>query len=260
MTNSPDESTTVAAILAKSPSLGLMIPEDTSFQHWLAVGKHLALADNALAWRVGDWWIYGEHRYGDRIAVLRRGGWSGPGFGACRNYATVARAFETSRRRDVLSFSHHREVALLSPEDADRWLDWAEQPLRDSGKPRSTRELRRQIRDQNPARRRDLNGSQTTSADVTDAISEGRRKLDSPGQTEPLQGLTLLAPAAAWREDSPNILPVPAGPPPDPDRVAIARAALDALDLDQRAKLFLQYPVEVLRAYARLTRPAASAH
>src|SRR5262249_159283 len=91
MTNPPDESTTVAAILAKSPSLGLMIPEDTSFQHWLAVGKHLALADNALAWRIGDWWIYGEHRYGERIAIFRRGGWSGPGFGACRNYATVAR-------------------------------------------------------------------------------------------------------------------------------------------------------------------------
>src|SRR5262249_26628962 len=174
MTNSPDESTTVAVILAKSPLLGLTIPEDTSFQHWLAVGKHLALADNALAWRVGDWWIYGDHRYGDRIAVLRRGGWRGPGFGACRNYATVARAFETSRRRDVLSFSHHREVALLSPEDADRWLDWAEEPLRDRGKPRSTRELRRQVRGQNAPRRRALNGSQTTSADVTDAISEGR--------------------------------------------------------------------------------------
>jgi hypothetical protein len=74
MTNSLDESTTVAAILAKSPSLGLTIPEDTSFQHWLAVGKHLALADNALAWRVGDWWIYGEHRYGDALR-----GWSGSG-------------------------------------------------------------------------------------------------------------------------------------------------------------------------------------
>jgi len=49
-----------------------------------------------------------------------------------------ARAFETSRRRDVLSFSHHREVALLSPADADRWLDWAEEPLRDRGKPTSS--------------------------------------------------------------------------------------------------------------------------
>ena len=229
--------TTVAAILAKSPSLGLTIPGDTSFQHWLAVGKHLALADNALAWRLGDWWIYGEHRYGDRIAVLRRGGWSGPGFGACRNYATVARAFETSRRRDVLSFSHHREVALLSPEDADRWLDWAEEPLRDRGKPRSTRELRRQIRGQNAARRRDLNGSQTTSADVTDASSEGRRKLDSPGQTEPLHRPTLLVPVAAWRDDAPNILPVP--------------PALAAMPAE------LQYPVEVIRAYVRLTRSAA---
>src|SRR5215472_3499027 len=42
---------------------------------------------------------------------------------SAERYATVARAFETSRRRDVLSFSHHREVALLTPEDADRWLD-----------------------------------------------------------------------------------------------------------------------------------------
>src|SRR5215472_14482427 len=32
------------------------------------------------------------------------------------------------------------DMALLSPEDADRWLDWAEEPLRDRGKPRSTRE------------------------------------------------------------------------------------------------------------------------
>ena len=116
----------------------------------------------------------------------------------------------------------------------------------------------------NAARRRDLNGSQTISADVTDASLEGRRKLDSPGQTEPLHRPTLLAPVAAWRDDAPNILPLPpalaalpAEPPPDLDRVAIVRAALDALDLDQRAKLFLQYPVEVIRAYVRLTRSAA---
>jgi hypothetical protein len=37
----------------------------------------------------------------------------GPGYGACRNAACVARALPLSRRRDNLSFSHHREVAAL---------------------------------------------------------------------------------------------------------------------------------------------------
>ncbi len=46
MTNPPDQGNTVDAILAKSPPLSLDIPEGTSFEHWLALGKHLALVDN----------------------------------------------------------------------------------------------------------------------------------------------------------------------------------------------------------------------
>jgi hypothetical protein len=79
--------------------------------------------------------------------------------------------------------------------------------------------------------------------------------------TEPLHRPTLLAPVAAWPDDSPNILPVlpelaalPAEPPPDLDRVAIARAALDGLDYTQRLDLFLERPGEVLLAHAVLTQ------
>ena len=66
-----------------------------------------------------------------------------PTFQACADTATVCRAFETTRRRVVLSFTHHRELAALSPTEADRLLDWCEEPLR-AGEtlPRSTRELR----------------------------------------------------------------------------------------------------------------------
>jgi hypothetical protein len=92
---------------------------------------------------------------------------------ACRNYAMVARAFETSRRRDVLSLSHHREVAVLSPADADQLLDWAEEPRRNGGKPRSTRELRSQVRSRVAAR--------------TDATSTGQRNLERREQTERLR-------------------------------------------------------------------------
>jgi hypothetical protein len=40
--------------------------------------------------------------------------------------ASVCRAFETSRRHEVLSFTHHQEVASLPPEQADDLLDRAE--------------------------------------------------------------------------------------------------------------------------------------
>jgi len=244
LTNPSDENNTVDAILAQSPPLGLDIPEGTSFEHWLALGKHLALADNALAWRVGDWWVYGEHRYGDRITAVRTRGWNGPSFGACRNYAMVARAFETSRRRDVLSFSHHREVASLSPADADQLLDWAEEPRRNDGKPRSTRELRSQVRSRVAAR--------------TDATSTGQRKLERREQTERLRRRALSFPTNL--DDSANVLPVPAEPaalrvePLPLDRVAIARSALDALNYAQRLDLFLERPGEVILAHAVLTQ------
>jgi hypothetical protein len=36
----------------------------------------------------------------------------------------VCRKFETSRRREDLTFNHHREVAALAPDEADALLDW----------------------------------------------------------------------------------------------------------------------------------------
>jgi hypothetical protein len=44
--------------------------------------------------------------------------WTGPSFQTCKN--SVARKFETSRRREVLPFTHHAEVAALDPGKAGR--------------------------------------------------------------------------------------------------------------------------------------------
>jgi hypothetical protein len=62
----------------------------------------------------------------------------GPAYESCRAAARVARDFETLRRRDLLSFQRHLEVAALPTDEADALLDWCEETL----KPRSTRELR----------------------------------------------------------------------------------------------------------------------
>ena len=62
----------------------------------------------------------------------------GPAYESCRAAARVARDFETSRRRDLLSFQHHLEVAALPPDEANAMLDWCEE----TPKPHLTRELR----------------------------------------------------------------------------------------------------------------------
>src|ERR1035437_5874421 len=53
----------------------------------------------------------------------------------------VCRKFETSRRREDLTFKHHREVAALPPDEAEALLDWCEE----TPNPRSTRELRGEV-------------------------------------------------------------------------------------------------------------------
>ena len=106
---------------------------------WLVLGA-------GLMWWVGDYWIYGEKNYGDRKAIVDDPNWQGPSFQTCANAASVCRAFETSRRREVLSFGHHAEVAALDVKEADRLLDWAQATIATTGKPRSTKDLRREVR------------------------------------------------------------------------------------------------------------------
>jgi hypothetical protein len=55
--------------------------------------------------------VDGEQRYGERKAIVDAEEREGPAHQTCMNAAAVCRAFETSRRREDLSFNHHREVA-----------------------------------------------------------------------------------------------------------------------------------------------------
>jgi hypothetical protein len=118
-------------------STGLELPEGLSIEKWLIVGAQLQSAGRALMWWLGDWWLYGENRYGEAASqaaevdcdpkTLSNAGW-------------VAKRFEFSRRRENLSWGHHAEVASLLPEQQDELLDLAS---RDS---LSVHELRRAVR------------------------------------------------------------------------------------------------------------------
>jgi hypothetical protein len=123
------------------------VPTDLTPEQWEQLGGAFGRMGGSMAWWVGDWWRGGTHAYGDRKALVESEDWTGPGFGACANAARVCEAFKTtSRRREVLTFNHHAEVARLPPKDADRLLDWCEETIVQTGKPRTIRELREEVR------------------------------------------------------------------------------------------------------------------
>ncbi len=104
--------------------LSFSIPDDLSFDQWVEMGRTLCANEKAVGWWIGDWWRHG-HRYGERASAAARDVF-GRTFQTLRNIGCVAATFETSRRRDTLSFSHHAEVAALPAAQADELLDLAE--------------------------------------------------------------------------------------------------------------------------------------
>ena len=118
--------------------VGLLIPSVVDFCAWEQAGVKIARIAECSAWCLGDWLVYGEHRYADRykqvIAAARLD------YQTLRNYAWVARRFDLGRRREELSFQHHAEVAALPAAEQDRWLDLS------AGQGWSRNELRRNLR------------------------------------------------------------------------------------------------------------------
>jgi hypothetical protein len=90
---------------------------------WIQWGRWLGTVGRGSAWWIGDWVRYGNARYGERYKLVAS--ITGYDTQTLMNIAYVTSRFEPSRRRESLSFSHHAEVAALSREEQDRWLDQA---------------------------------------------------------------------------------------------------------------------------------------
>lgn len=116
----------------------LLITSDMTFDEWADLGDRLERMSEGVMWWVGDWWRSGQ-RYGERAKhAAESGRWS---FGTYMNAGYVAAQFETSRRREVLSWTHHQTVAALPETVADDLLDQAE------ANHWSDRDLRKQVRE-----------------------------------------------------------------------------------------------------------------
>jgi N6-adenosine-specific RNA methylase IME4 len=125
---------------ASTSRTGLDIPEDLPFEDWALLGDALSACEHTMMWWIGDWWAYGEQKYGERKKILEAliaGGHNPPAYKTCKNAGSLSRSFERSRRQDLLSWEHHAAVASLDKTEQDWMLDrakahgWATRQLRD---------------------------------------------------------------------------------------------------------------------------------
>jgi hypothetical protein len=101
--------------------VGLTLPPSLTATERESVGLTLSRIGSAYRWAVADFLNYAD-KYGEQtkfaeILSLKPE--------TVRNWCYVASRVETSRRRDVLSFSHHQEVAPLTSNEQDTWLAYA---------------------------------------------------------------------------------------------------------------------------------------
>jgi DNA modification methylase len=101
-----------------------LIFKDITFDEWQSIGEKLSQVESGIHWWIGDWLNYGEQRWGEMYTqamditefdyqTLKKDKW-------------VSDKIELVRRRTLLSWSHHCEVASLPPQDQDHLLQRAE--------------------------------------------------------------------------------------------------------------------------------------
>jgi hypothetical protein len=93
------------------------------YEQWLRTGSRLGLAGRSAAWWIGDWVHYGTARFGQKYAAAARV--TGYDRQTLMNMVYVANRFESSRRRENLSWSHHAELAALEVPSQELWLERA---------------------------------------------------------------------------------------------------------------------------------------
>jgi hypothetical protein len=105
-------------------STSWMLEQVPTLPEWLEHGQRLGLVGRGVAWWIGDWLRFGNATYGERYDRASRV--TGYDQQTLMNMVYVASRFESARRRERLSWSHHAEVAALDVGDQERWLDLAE--------------------------------------------------------------------------------------------------------------------------------------
>jgi len=145
--------------LVRLSKTGLAFDPAISFEKWVEVGRRLGDTQKLLAFWIGDWISFGRSKW-------EQGKYLNAELEFCKKYGTLANAvyvsqrIEPSRRRENLSFSHHREVAKFDEEKQEHYLNYAE------ANNISTRRLRRYIKEQEGEEVEDSSSEEENRAEI----------------------------------------------------------------------------------------------
>ena len=96
--------------------------EDTTYEQWLEIGKNLMQATQNIMWWLGDWWNFGDRKYGELAAQALD---MEIPYNTFSKASYVANKVPIERRNPELSWTHHSEVAPLDPGLQKEYLDRA---------------------------------------------------------------------------------------------------------------------------------------
>ena len=102
----------------------VVVKRPADFLEWKAAFGWCQRVEKAALFWVGELIEYGERVFGEKYAqALDSTEYTEQ---ALKDITYVVRHVAPSRRRDALSFNHHREVAPLPPSEQTKWLEDAE--------------------------------------------------------------------------------------------------------------------------------------
>ena len=149
------------------------LKQGLTFAEWLHVGNKLGHIHGCARWWIGDWMNYGEQHYGDKSRrAIEAAALLHLEPDACRSYALVASRVAT--RVSTLTWSHHREVVALEPDDQQSWLRLAEQH------DWSVADLRQAIREDQADTRPDAGKPVRTFVGIATELLRGLRQRGEP--------------------------------------------------------------------------------
>lgn len=104
---------------------GLVFTSELTFEQWLECGEFIGRIGKGVHWWIGDWINYGHQRWDHTPRYKEAIKQTGFDKQTLMNDAWISSRIETSRRREVLSHSHHAEVARYDKEEQELLLDQA---------------------------------------------------------------------------------------------------------------------------------------
>lgn len=100
--------------VAEMTDTALVIPPGLPYEDWAAMAQPLLRIAQASMWWIGDLLLYGEHEYGEKyVQAIEATGYA---LSTLKNAQWVADRFPPDQRRDDATFSQHKTVASLPPD------------------------------------------------------------------------------------------------------------------------------------------------